>query len=272
MVEHVIRPINLSWVEMDLSLFTYKMNFGKPKKCVMSSYLIEGPDKYILIDAGVTYDQLSGGYWPKNNEGTKQKQDDMDDIGRGFKMKGGPIAESFEAGLEKLGLKGSDIDYVILTHMMLDHVGNLYKLDKAKFVVQKAEIEFAMNPHPIQGAYDHGLPHWPSVDKAIKDNRFEMLEGDAELTKGVNIMFTPGHSPGTQTVMIDTSKGKVAIPGMCSMKENWNPPDWYPNPVIVCGIHGDAMQCYDSMLKVKEAADIIIPIHDPDLSTVDKIG
>ncbi len=53
---------------------------------------------------------------------------------------------------------------------------------------------------------------------------------------------------------------------------NWNPPDWYPNPVITCGIHDDAMQCYDSMLRVKEAADIIIPIHDPELSTVDKIG
>ena len=148
MVEHVIRPINLSWVEMDLSLFTYKMNFGKPKKCVMSSYLIEGPDKYILIDAGVTYDQLTGGYWPKNNEGTKQKQDDMDDIGRGFKMKGGPIAESFEAGLEKLGLNDAGkvlscaerILSIKPTHSVALHCKGIALLQMRKHEVAKSTL------------------------------------------------------------------------------------------------------------------------------------
>jgi hypothetical protein len=35
-------------------------------------------------------------------------------------------------------------------------------------------------------------------------------------------------------------------------------------PVITVGIHIDACQCFDSLLRIKDEADIIIPNHDPE--------
>jgi hypothetical protein len=37
-------------------------------------------------------------------------------------------------------------------------------------------------------------------------------------------------------------------------------------PVIAPGIHSDLYQAYSSALKIKEIADIIIPVHDPEMA------
>jgi N-acyl homoserine lactone hydrolase len=49
------------------------------------------------------------------------------------------------------------------------------------------------------------------------------------------------------------------ITGFCCINENFVEGVW---PVTPPGIHANAAQAYDSMLKVKEVADIIIPLHE----------
>jgi len=72
-------------------------------------------------------------------------------------------------------------------------------------------------------------------------------------------MLTPGHSPGGQSVAIETEKGTAVITGFCCINQNFVEGGW---PVAVPGVHTNATQAYDSMLKVKEIADIIIPVHE----------
>ena len=43
-------------------------------------------------------------------------------------------------------------------------------------------------------------------------------------------------------------------------------------PVIAPGIHLDAREAYDSMLKIKQAADIIIAPHDTEYAHIETIG
>ena len=39
------------------------------------------------------------------------------------------------------------------------------------------------------------------------------LGGDAQLFDGVSVLFTPGHSPGHQSVVVETADGLVVLGG-----------------------------------------------------------
>ena len=92
-------------------------------------------------------------------------------------------------------------------------------------------------------------------------------------------MPVPGHSPGCQAVIVETSKGKAVISGFCSIMENFDPPEdvkvtvspFATYPVIAPGIHTNLFQGYDSAMKVKQIADIIIPMHDMDMALMKEI-
>jgi N-acyl homoserine lactone hydrolase len=70
----------------------------------------------------------------------------------------GPLATALEPGhspdvaidvqLDKIGVKPSDISYVILGHMHLDHAGNVGKFPNATIVYQRDEIVNAFWPKP----------------------------------------------------------------------------------------------------------------------------
>jgi N-acyl homoserine lactone hydrolase len=89
----------------------------------------------------------------------------------------------------------------------------------------------------------------------------------------------PGHTPGSQAVVVGTTKGKAVISGFCSIMENFDPPEdvktkispFASYPVIAPGIHTDLFKAYESTLKVKQIADIIIPLHDPNMASREQI-
>ena len=41
----------------------------------------------------------------------------------------------------------------------------------------------------------------------------DLLDGDAEITDGIRVIVTPGHSPGSQAVLVDTESGLFVIAG-----------------------------------------------------------
>ena len=82
----------------------------------------------------------------------------------------------------------------------------------------------------------------------------EFIEGDLEISKGVRLMLTPGHSPGGQSVVVDTDDGTFVIAGMCTIRDNFYPPEEVlakgTYKVIPAGMHMDPILCYDSMLRI----------------------
>jgi glyoxylase-like metal-dependent hydrolase (beta-lactamase superfamily II) len=137
--------------------------------------------------------------------------------------------------------------------------------------VQKNELEFALNPHPIfEILYPRDI---------IKNLAFEVIDGEQTILPGIAVMPVPGHTPGGQAVIVDTAEGKAVISGFCSIAENFYPPEdvketmtpFASYPVIAPGIHTDLFQAYESVLRVKQIADIIIPMHDPDMAERDHI-
>ena len=228
--KHRIRPLEIVAIqEAPLPGMTYLSGFGEVITTNGYIWYIEGPKENIIVDTG-------------------GKAETIRMLGISAKD-----AQSPEKALGKLGLKCEDIDTVILTHLMSDHFEYAGKFENARFVVQKDELGYARDPHPLMQYFY--LP----IQDLLDEVNFDVVEGDREIVSGVKVLLTPGHSPGSQSVAIETEKGTAVITGFCCINENFVEGVW---PVTPPGIHVDATQAYDSMLKVKEIADIIIPLHE----------
>jgi len=72
------------------------------------------------------------------------------------------------------------------------------------------------------------------------------------------VLLTPGHTPGGQSVVVNTKGGKAVITGFCCNDQN------FPGkgPCVPPGVHLNLIEAYESIKRVQETADIIIPLHD----------
>lgn len=242
MANYVIRPIPLAEMILDKSMLTYRRNCGQPFTQLVYVWYIEGPKEKILVDAGVNAEYLS------------QK--------RGLPSKS---IQSLESGLMKVGLTPDDIDLVIITHLHSDHIAQGRQFSKARFLVQKAELDFAQDPHPTVAA------QYPR--EFFGGLNFEVVEGDTAICDGVSVISTPGHSPGGQSVAISTAEGIAIISGICTIRENFEPPESLGKtmPVFPCGVFVNLFNMYDNLLKIKKMADIIIPNHEPEYVQISHI-
>ncbi len=239
MKDYSIRPMPLMTWDMPKCFMTNQFGWGEIVPAIAYSWYIEGANKKILVDTSSRAQLLRFGPW-KNLATPEEK-------------------------LKEFGLKPSDIDIVIATHLYYEHIGYGNKYTKAKFYVQKKEYEFAMNPHPAyQFYYDKRI--WEGI-------KFEMIEGDQEIVPGVKAIFTPGHTPGCQSVVVETSKGIAGITGFCCITQNFEPP--VPmntkDNIINIGMYSDPIASYDNMLKFRDICDIIIPNHDPEHARKERI-
>ena len=99
----------------------------------------------------------------------------------------------------------------------------------------------------------------------FKDLKFMVVKGRHELEPGIELIPAPGHTPGIQAVSVITENGRAVISGFCSIKENFEPPEEVKEvlPVVPAGTHTDFVASFDSALKIKGLADVLIPQHDP---------
>ena len=87
-------------------------------------------------------------------------------------------------------------------------------------------------------------------------------------------MLTPGHSPGGQSVFINTTEGTAVITGLCCTRDNFEPPAELRDKgfeIVTPALHTNAEEAYDSTLRIKKAADIIVPLHEPTVLIKDRI-
>ena len=242
MVNCIIHPIPLAEMIADRSALTYRRNFGQPYTQISYIWYIEGPQENIIVDAGVDSEYLS-----------KERGIPSRDI------------ESLDSAMMKIGLAPSDIDLVIITHLHSDHVARGHDFPNARFIVQKKELDFAKNPHPTVA------PQYPK--KFFEGLKFELVEGDTEVCSGISIISTPGHTTGGQSVSVQTDRGIAVISGLCTIRENFEPPEPIGKtmPVLPCGVLVNLFDAYDSLLKIKEMADIVISLHDHEYGQINHI-
>lgn len=237
-MQYKIHPIVMGAKIFDKGMMTYQHDYGKPFVIPIFSWYIEGGDKKILIDTGE--------FAPRSSTEIEKA------IGKVYK---------FEEGIAKFGLKPEDIDIVIHTHLHNDHCENDSKCLNAKFYVHEKEIEQIHNPHPLDFRYNEDF-----ILEVENNGQIITLREDTEILPGIKMIHTPAHTPGGMSVLINTEKGSVLITGFCVIEENLNPPPKILGmgmEVIPPGTLINSYDAYDIVLKTKEMADMIIPLHEP---------
>jgi N-acyl homoserine lactone hydrolase len=199
-------------------------------------WLLEGPRENYLVDAGVNAERFASRHF---------KSQDI---------------QTLEEGLKKLGLELGDIDYVILTHSHYDHAAHLRKFPKAKVIIQEAELEQIHHP------FAYTQPRLPKDFLELFEGvRWEVVKGDTKIDGWIELLLTPGHSAGGQSVAVKTARGTAVITGWCCMQENFEPPVEFKEkgfPFTINASHTNPVELYESTKRVIELADVIIPCHE----------
>jgi N-acyl homoserine lactone hydrolase len=174
--------------------------------------------------------------------------------------------------LRAAGAQPDEIRFVILTHLHFDHAWNVDLFPKAQVIVQAAELFHAIKPLPPQRGYFSRVVNTKLVGRQ-QPRGLLLLEGDARLAPGLEILAVPGHTPGTQAVLVETAKGIVGLPSdVGETYANWHPADPRATPTPTASLR-DSFEpahirtesvglCLESMRRIRERADIIVPGHD----------
>ena len=106
------------------------------------------------------------------------------------------VNRSVADALADLDMSPADIGLVINTHLHFDHCGQNSVFKHAPCYVQRAELS-RMRRESAE-LYD-----WLGFAGA----RFELLDGDAEVLPGLEVIATPGHTEGHQCVVVSGADG-----------------------------------------------------------------
>jgi N-acyl homoserine lactone hydrolase len=170
-----IRPVLLGH-------YTMPMDSRFPgEKVVVRAYLIHHPERLVLFDTGIA-------------EGHGEAERTYAPIVRR------PLAEALDAA----GVSLKDVDAVANCHFHLDHCGGNPLFPGRAIFAQAREHQAA-----AEGGLDYTLPSL--FDFA--GSALELHEGEADIASGLRIIPTPGHTPGHQSLLVETREGRILLAG-----------------------------------------------------------
>ena len=96
-----------------------------------------------------------------------------------------------ESRLKELGLTPSDIDIVVNTHLHGDHAGSNFIFRGKKLIIHEKE---ALPPT---------LSRWrlEFTEACIKPLEVKKISNDTKIAEDVKVITTPGHTPGSVSVI-----------------------------------------------------------------------
>jgi glyoxylase-like metal-dependent hydrolase (beta-lactamase superfamily II) len=139
----------------------------------------------VLVDTGIgPADSLAGGWTPKP----------------------GRLPEELAAA----GLDPDDVETVVLTHLHTDHLGwavagSQPYFRNARYLLQQADHDAIDERNP-------GLRE-QLIDPLRAAGQLSLVDGGVRLAGPVRVVATPGHTPGHQSVLLDTGDDLVLVTG-----------------------------------------------------------
>jgi N-acyl homoserine lactone hydrolase len=116
-----------------------------------------------------------------------------------------PECVRLDEAMAAVGVDASSIVGVINSHLHFDHCGQnplLYGTD-VPFFMRQAEID------QVDSDRFYTDPDWALPPRAQR----RLIDGDLEIAEGVTLLSTPGHTPGHQSVLIESAAGRVVLAG-----------------------------------------------------------
>jgi glyoxylase-like metal-dependent hydrolase (beta-lactamase superfamily II) len=122
----------------------------------------------------------------------------------------GESVDRIDKNIRSLGLDSSRIKHLIATHCHIDHIGGLYEMaNKYGLKVIAHQLDRA----GIEGENDdltaakmYGVNYMPvKIDITLRGEEETISLGDLKF----NFVHTPGHTPGSISVYLDTKDGRI---------------------------------------------------------------
>lgn len=198
------------------------------------SWLIRGPDLTILIDT-------AGG-----NDKPRPASPRFDHA-----------KTPFLANLASAGVQPDDVDYVLLTHLHIDHVGWNTKLvdgewrptfKNAVYVMSETELEWRDPEKGAKGkSADASLPFVDSVQPILDQAQVRIVKGDEkQFLPDIDFVPIPGHAPGMMAVRLQDQGDEALFIA-----------DVMHQPIQVYNPEWSSRYCEDQALASKTRADIL---------------
>jgi N-acyl homoserine lactone hydrolase len=125
--------------------------------------------------------------------------------------------------LAGIGLKTSDITYVALSHTHGDHIGNVGLFPDSTILMQRAEYDWIHSP---DGTNDNVNQLMALARQLLgTPKHLRLLDGDTDVfgDGSVTLVSTPGHTPGSQSLLVHLkNSGFIILSGdVVHLEENF---------------------------------------------------
>lgn len=138
-------------------------------------------------------------------------------------------SDRFMAALTAAGVAPSEVDYVLCTHLHMDHIGWNTQLEDGRWVPTFLNARYLMpsadeamhRAHPNPGYTESVLP-------VIEAGQAELVEAGHKLGDYVTLIPTAGHTPGHVSVHVRSGNSEAIITGdaIHTTAQCWHP-EWH---------------------------------------------
>jgi N-acyl homoserine lactone hydrolase len=191
----------------DESVWTPGENVGRSIEFSSTCWLIQRGNEWLLWDTGVPQSALND---PKGWSTLP-------------KLIVYHLDNTLTDQLAEIGLKTTDISYVALSHTHGDHIGNVRLFPDSTALIQRAEYEWISSP---DGQNDNVNQLKALARKLMgTPKHLRLLDGDTDVfgDGSVTLVSTPGHTPGSQSLLVHLkNSGFIILSGdVVHLEENF---------------------------------------------------
>src|SRR5207245_261380 len=179
------------------------------------TFVVRSQGKTILLDAGVG----GWGFW---------------------RFGDGHLPDS----LKELGVSPEEIDYVVPSHLHLDHIGwntrpgpngePVITFPNAKYIFHEADWNHFTSPAHLKREENPESRQIKVVDTCLMPidsaGHMELASGaESKVTDDVTILHTPGHTPGSVSILVESSgESAIFIGDLVHLCVQLTEPEWSP--------------------------------------------
>jgi len=165
----------------DFSMWSPSVEAGTYGELSVRSYLVVHPGGVLLWDSGIA-DAIAA-------------HPDGERIADTIVFR---VPTTLESQLESIGRDAAAVDLIGLSHMHIDHVGNLDQFPATRVVMQRDEYEAAYGPHAEQ------LTYLTEAYASLDRGRIDTVVGEHDVFGDQTVVMTPlpGHTPGHQGLLV----------------------------------------------------------------------
>ena len=138
--------------------------------------------------------------------------------------------------LAQMDVSPDEIDTVVITHIHRDHVGGVVNHEdgatertfpNARLVVPRRDWEAWSRPD-VQEAFP--VPYvGDTVAPLIEAGVVDLVDGEYDVAKHLRLLPTPGHTPGSSSLLIDSAGERAILVG-----DVWLHPAQVTDPAMAC--------------------------------------